>query len=109
MLLLDPKGLIAHDEKSIIITAALLMLIVVIPVIILTISFAWRYRASNTSAQYSPNWDHNSLIEIICWSIPCLIIGMLATITWISSHNLDPYKPLPVKGKPIIIEAIALD
>lgn len=111
MLLLDPKGLIAADEKNIIITAICLMLTVVIPVIILTLLFAWRYRASNTKATYKPEWSHSTLIEIVCWSIPCIIIGILATITWISSHTLDPYRPLNLHNQkePVVIEVISLD
>lgn len=110
MLLLNPRGLIAADEIHIMLTAAALMLIVVIPVIILTLIFAWRYRSSNKNATYAPEWSHNTLIEIVCWSVPCIIIGMLATITWISSHTLDPYRPLSMTSKePVIIEVVALD
>lgn len=110
MLLFDPKGLIAADEKNIMIFAMLIMLTVVIPVILLTLLFAWRYRASNTKATYRPEWAHSILIEIICWSIPMIIIAILAVITWSSSHQLDPYRPLIIGNKePIEIEVIALD
>ena len=47
MALLDPKGAIGMQQKSLILTATWLMLIVVIPVIIMTFYFAWKYRASN--------------------------------------------------------------
>ncbi len=108
--LLNPKGMIAADEKTIMITAVVLMLIVVIPVIVLTLIFAWRYRASNIKANYQPEWSHNTLIEIICWTIPCVIIAMLGTITWISSHRLDPFNPLENQAEePIVIQAIALE
>lgn len=109
MVLLDPKGLIAADEKRLLITAVLLMLIIVIPVIVLTLVFAWKYRASNTAAKYTPDWAHSTALEVVWWTIPCIIIAILATITWISSHQLDPYRPLDVKGKPITIEAISLE
>jgi len=109
MAILDPKGIIAASEKHLFIDAILLMLIVVVPVIILSFVFAWRYRAKNNQAKYSPNWSHSTTLEAICWIVPCIIIGILAAMTWISSHKLDPYRPLDVKGKPIIIEAIALD
>ena len=109
MAVLDPKGFVASEEKRLIIVATLLMLIVVIPVIILTVVFAWKYRATNTKAIYEPNWSHNTLIEVIWWVIPCIIVVILAVITWITSHQLDPYKPLSVKTKPITIEAVALD
>ncbi len=107
--MLDPKGIIAADEKQILITAVGLMLIVVIPVIILTFVIAWKYRASNTKAKYTPEWSHSTILEIVWWTIPCVIILILAVITWISSHQLDPYKPLDLKAKPVTIEVIALD
>ena len=47
---LEPKGLIGHKERDLIITCALLMLIVVIPVYILAIVFARKYRKSNTKS-----------------------------------------------------------
>ncbi len=107
--ILNPKGLIAASEKSLLVDATLLMLIVVIPVIILSFLFTWKYRARNTKANYSPDWSHSTLVEVICWTIPCIIIGILAIVTWITTHRLDPYRPLNIKGKPIIIEAVALN
>lgn len=107
--ILNPKGLIALDEKHLLITAVLLMLIIVLPVILLTWFVAWRYRESNTKAVYSPDWSHSTALEIVWWSVPCIIISILATITWISSHRLDPYRPLDSQQKPLTIQAIALD
>ncbi len=109
MALLDPKGIIALSEKNLLIDATLLMLIVVIPVILMSFIFAWKYRRKNKTAQYSPNWSESTALEVVCWSIPCVIIAILATMTWISTHKLDPYRPLDVKQKPIIIQAIALN
>lgn len=107
--LMDPKGPIGADEKSLILTATGLMLIVVIPVIIMTLGFAWKYRASNKQAKYEPNWAHSTKIELVVWLIPCLIILILGAITWTSTHRLDPYKPLESQVKPITIEAVALN
>jgi cytochrome o ubiquinol oxidase subunit 2 len=53
--ILDPKGPIGADEKSLILTATFLMLLVVVPVIVMTLVFAWKYRASNSAAVYTPN------------------------------------------------------
>lgn len=107
--LFDPKGQIARDELTLLITCTVLMLLVVIPVIVLTLVFAWKYRASNTKARYEPNWSHSTAIEVVVWSIPCMIILVLAVLTWRSSHALDPYKPLESDTKPVVIEAISLD
>lgn len=107
--MLNPKGMLALHEKNLLLTSLLLMLLVVIPVIVLTLFFAWRYRASNTKATYRPEWAHSTLLEVIWWSIPCVIIGILGTLTWVSSHTLDPYRPLASKEKPLIIQVVALE
>ena len=106
---LDPKGPIGVAERSIIFTATGLMLLVVVPVIVLTLFVAWRYRASNTRADYQPEWAHSTAIEAVVWSIPCVIILILGTIAWRSSHALDPFRPIPATVKPIHIDAVALD
>ncbi|WP_336597159.1 ubiquinol oxidase subunit II [Paraburkholderia bengalensis] len=106
---LDPKGSVGVAEKSLIATATWAMLIVVIPVILLTLFFAWRYRASNRNAVYAPKWAHSTAIEVVVWTIPALIILFLAVLTWRTTHELDPYKPLESNVKPIDVEVVALD
>lgn len=107
---LDPKGTIAVDERLLLFTAVGLMLLVVIPVILLNFIFAWKYRASNTKAKYSPDFAHSTILEIVWWTIPIIIIAILATITWITSHRYDPYRPLDnTKVKPLVIQVVALN
>lgn len=107
--LLDPKGMVAAHEKELLVNATLLMLIVVIPVILINFWFVWRYRVGNKKAKYRPEEHDNPAIEIVCWAIPIIIIAILATMTWISTHRLDPYRKLSIKGQPITIQAIALN
>ena len=64
---LNPACEVAAQEKSLMITAVWLILLVVIPVIIMVFVFAWKYSASNTKATYKPNWNHNTLLEIVWW------------------------------------------
>ena len=106
---LDPKGSVGMAEKSLIATATWAMLLVVVPVIILTLVFAWRYRASNRNATYAPKWAHSTAIEVVVWAIPAAIILFLAILTWRTSHELDPYKPLESSVKPVNVEVVALD
>lgn len=109
MVLFEPKGAIAAEQIRLIIIATILMLLIVVPVIVMTIVIAWRYRASNAKATYEPNWAHSVKLEIIWWGVPCIIVAILATLTWFTTHSLDPYKPLDSKVKPITIQVIALD
>jgi cytochrome o ubiquinol oxidase subunit II len=43
------------------------------------------------------------------WGIPIAIILVLGTLTWKTTHELDPYKPLESSVKPITIDVVALD
>lgn len=106
---LDPRGPVAADEKSLILTATALMLLVVVPVIVLTFVFAWKYRASNKDAVYAPKWSHSTRIEAVVWLIPCVIVAFLAVLTWQTTHKLDPYRPIVSDKKPINVEVVALD
>ena len=106
---LDPKGFIAVKQRELLITASLLMLIVVIPVFILTLFFSWRYRASNEKAKHTPDWEHNYVAEYCWWGIPFIIVVILAVITWKSSHELSPFKPIVADNRPITVQAVALE
>jgi cytochrome o ubiquinol oxidase subunit 2 len=107
--LLEPAGDIGAQERRLILLALGIMLCVVIPVIILTLVFAWRYRATNTKATYAPNWSHSNAIETVVWSIPCVIVLFLAVLIWNTTHTLDPYKPLDSKIKPVRVEVVAMN
>ena len=107
--LLDPKGDIGAQERTLILLALGIMLAVVIPVIVLTLVFAWRYRASNTKATYAPKWAHSNAIEAVVWSIPCMIVLFLGVLIWRTTHSLDPYRPLQSDTKPVRVEVVALN
>lgn len=106
--MLSPKGYIALRERDLMITATILMLLVVIPVFILTIYIATKYRADNKKAKYTPDWDNSHLLEVIWWGFPMLIIIILSILTWTSSHELDPYRPLTSDVKPLRIQVVAM-
>jgi len=91
---LNPAGDIAAQQGDLVVTATLLMLIIIVPVILLTLLFAWKYRQSNTEAEYDPEWHHSTALELVIWSVPLIIIIALGALTWISTHKLDPYRPL---------------
>ena len=106
---LTPKGDVGSQEKSLILIALGLMAIVAIPVIAMTLWFPWRYRKANKKATYAPAWSHSTKIELVVWTIPAIIVAILAVITWTSSHALDPYKPLESEAKPVTVQVVSLD
>lgn len=115
---LNPAGDIAAQQGDLVVTATLLMLVIIVPVILLTLLFAWKYRQTNTEAEYDPEWHHSTTLEMVIWSVPLIIIIVLGTITWISTHKLDPYRPLdrisatqPLNAevKPLEVQVVSLD
>lgn len=107
--ILNPAGTIAKEQYELLMFGTILSLIIIVPVFALTFGIAWRYRASNTKANYQPDWDGSTLAEAIWWIIPLILITILAVITWVSSHELDPYKPLVSDKQPVEVQVIALD
>ncbi|MBS0647971.1 MAG: ubiquinol oxidase subunit II [Verrucomicrobia bacterium] len=105
---LNPKGIIALKEYRLMVFCTWMMLIVVVPVLIITLVFAWRYRADNTKAKYNPEEDQNHVAEVIWWGIPFVIITILGIVTWKSCLELDPFKPLESEKKPLKIQVVAL-
>ena len=95
MIVMDPAGDVAVQQRNLIIASTALMLLVILPVIALTFLFAWRYRASNTEATYDPDFHHSTQLEVVIWTVPLLIIIALGAMTWISTHTLDPFRPFP--------------
>lgn len=103
-----PKGQIATIEFKLTLFAIELMLFVVIPVIFMACWFGWRYREGHNH-RYTPEWNHSTLLEIVWWTIPCIIILILGTVTWKTTHSLDPYQPITSTTKPVTIEVVSLD
>ncbi|HEX4842099.1 MAG TPA: ubiquinol oxidase subunit II [Limnobacter sp.] len=116
-IVMNPAGDIASQQADLIVLATVLMLLIIVPVIFLTLFFAWKYRQAN-NAEYDPEWDHSTKLELVIWGAPLLIIIVLGLVTWVSTHKLDPYrpldriapgKPLAADHKPLVVQAVALD
>src|SRR5258707_15736314 len=105
---LDPHGPVGKAERAILYDSTAIMLAVVIPVIVLTLVFAWWFRARNKRAHYRPDWEYSGRIEMIIWSIPALIILFLGGIAWSGSHDLDPPLPLADYTEPHVIDVFSL-
>jgi cytochrome o ubiquinol oxidase subunit 2 len=109
MPLLNPKGPIGAADLHLIVVSFILMLLVVIPVIIMALWFPFKFRASNTKADYNPKWSHSFKIELVVWVIPAVIVAILAVLTWRDTHRLDPFVPIKSEAKPLTIEAVSFN
>lgn len=106
---INPKGLIGMQQRDLLVFATILMLLIVVPVCIIAVVIAWNFRKENTKAKYDPNWNDNFVAECFWWGVPCLIVFVLAIITWKGCYDLDPYKPIASHKKPLTIQVVALD
>lgn len=118
LVVMNPSGDVARQQADLILWSVFLMLLIIVPVMVLTVVFALKYRASNTESEYKPDWDHSTRIELVIWSAPLLIIIALGALTWLTTHKLDPYrpldriapgKPIPADQQPLEIQVVSLD
>ena len=120
LVVLNPAGDVAAQQGDLVVIATVLMLLIIVPVIALTLRFAWRYRQGSRHAEtdYAPDWHHSTKLELVIWAAPLVIIIALGAITWITTHKLDPYRPLdrisaqkalPENVKPLEVQVVSLD
>jgi cytochrome o ubiquinol oxidase subunit II len=116
--LLHPEGDVARQQSDLMIHSVYLLSLIIVPVLIAVFVIAWRYRASNKHAEYDPDWDHSTQLELVVWAAPLLIIIALGAMTWIGTHQLDPYRPLSriddgksisLSDKPLEVEVVSMD
>ena len=102
------KGIVALQERKLLFDTMAMMLIVVLPVIFMSFAFAHIFKSGNKKKDYRPEWAHSTLLELLWWGIPTVLIVFLGIIVWKKSHSLDPYRRLPIAGKIERIEVVAL-
>ncbi|GAA3404898.1 COX aromatic rich motif-containing protein [Paenibacillus hodogayensis] len=110
MVVLDPKGPIAEQQRDLMTVSLVLCGIVVVPVLILTAIIVWRYRdREGRKAAYTPRWEHSTRLEAIWWGIPIAIILTLAIITVKGTYKLEPSRPLESPHKPLTVQVTSLN
>jgi cytochrome o ubiquinol oxidase subunit II len=107
--ILNPAGEIATRQRQLLIFVTALSLVIVLPVFALTYHVATKYRADNPKARYEPDWGGSRGLELLWWAIPGGLIAILAVVTFITSHSLDPKKPIASDQKPLHVQVISLN
>jgi cytochrome o ubiquinol oxidase subunit 2 len=106
---LDPAGPIAAGDLQIMLDALAIMLAIVVPTIVVSMAFAWWFRASNPRARRRPGFAYSGRVELLVWSIPLLAILFIGGVIWIGAHRLDPYQPIASDKKPVEVQVVSLD
>jgi cytochrome o ubiquinol oxidase subunit II len=109
--ILQPRGETGAASSKILLDAVGIMSVIVVPTIVALMVIGFWFRASNTRARYQPSFVYSGRLEIIVWSIPILVIMFLGGLTWIGSHELDPFVPIAsdAKDPPLEVQVISLD
>ena len=106
---LDPKGPIAAAERLILLNSLGMMLAIVIPTILATLAVAYWFRSSNWRARYLPDFAYSGRLEMLVWSIPAMTVLLVGGVAWVSSHDLDPRKPISAAVDPVRVQVVSLD
>ncbi len=118
LVLLNPAGDVARQQSDLMIASVIIMSLIIVPVLIAIGVIAWRYRATNKDADYDADWDHSTKFELVVWAAPLLIIIALGAMTWIGTHQLDPYReltridashPVTADTQPLEVEVVSLN
>ncbi|WP_299908680.1 ubiquinol oxidase subunit II [uncultured Paracoccus sp.] len=114
---LAPSGDVAAKLRDVLGITTALILVIVLPVMVAIVAIAIRYRKSDQSeAKYDPHFHHSTSLELLIWAAPLVIIIWLGALTWVSTHKLDPYRPLDEEtrgveadAEPLVVEVVAMD
>lgn len=104
-----PGGPIAAAQRAELIKILGWTMIAILPVFMLVPVFLWRYRYRNRNARYTPDWDRFWLLEVLMWGVPLVIVAVLSTQLYRTTHALDPYKPIASDNPPLRVEVVGLD
>lgn len=105
---LFPKGLIAIEERNLLFIIQILMLLIIIPVYIFTFIFSWKYSATNPKGKYEPDLIDNHILEYFWWGVPLVMTLIVGALTWVKTHELDPFRPIVSDKKEMTIQVVAL-
>lgn len=106
---LDPGGPIAAAQRAHLIEVVAWTMIAIVPVFVLVPLLFWRYRYRNQQARYTPDWEFSGWLDLMMWGVPFVIVAVLSTMLWKSTHALDPYKPITSDHAPLAVQVVGLD
>ncbi len=106
---LSPGGPIAAMQRAELFKILGWTLIAILPVFGLVPILLWRYRYRNRKARYTPDWDSSTLLEVLMWGVPLVIVVILSMQLYRTTFALDPYKPVASDNPPLRVEVVGLD
>jgi cytochrome o ubiquinol oxidase subunit 2 len=106
--LFSPKGLIAGEQMRLMLFSGGLLLLIGLPSLMLLYFFAWKYRETNEKASYEPNARRGKYFVFTIWAIPSVFMIILSSVMWVTTHKIEPQKPIASTTKQLTIQVIAM-
>ncbi|HSD55923.1 MAG TPA: hypothetical protein VLA92_02100, partial [Candidatus Saccharimonadales bacterium] len=106
--LLDSRGMVAHEQRKLLIIVTAVLMAIAIPALFLAYFVAWRYRESNTKVHRAPKAKSNKVLVSAIWLVPSIFALVLATIMWPATHRLDHKSAIDSDAEPITIQVISM-
>jgi len=108
VILFNPQGLIALEQRRLMVTSTLIMLGFAVPVLFFLYFFAWKYRETNQKATHNPNASRSKLPVLAFWAMPTAIMLILASLMVPATFKLEPQDPIENEKDPLTIQVVAL-
>jgi cytochrome o ubiquinol oxidase subunit II len=107
--LLNSQGLIAQEQRKLLIYILTLLFAVAIPVLFVLYFTAWKYRESNTKAAHYPEARQGKLGVTFMWLFPTVILLVLTAVLYPATHRLEPHKKISANAKkPLTIQVVSM-
>lgn len=90
--LFHPLNAVAAQEWRATIVDTVVMALIIVPVLLTIIFFAWRYR-KGANAKYDPHWSHNTVLELLVWGVPFVVVAGLGIYSVKTIYAVEPYNP----------------
>jgi cytochrome o ubiquinol oxidase subunit 2 len=108
VILFNPKGLIAGEQRRLMVVSTLIMLGFCVPVLTVLYFFAWKYRETNEKAHYNPHAGRGKWSVLAVWGMPIIIMLILASIMIPATFRLEPQDRIASGKPPLTIQVVAL-
>ena len=107
---MNPLGPIALDQRDHLFWVTVLTMVAVLPVFILLpiILFGYR-RGRKKKGTYQPKWDSSTMLELLMWGVPIVLVVFMSARLWHSTHVLDPYEEIHSKNPTVNLQVVGLD
>lgn len=106
--LFNPKGIIAHEQHSLMMFTVVVLLAIAIPTMCFLFYVAWKYRETSPKAIKAPATTKSKSLFMGIWLLPTAVMIIIASAMWPATHKLAPQKQIASSTKPLTIQVISL-